>query len=213
MAELRAWNGGCLHVQLDQNFREMMDMYNNETYRFSDLHLFGCLAKKDGGAIFVKNVQKMEIKGKDTRIYKAYAFGSGGAINFECDRIDIGKCDLVLGNINITQNKAALNGGGIYWPNVRPIFEDTRMYDNKAGLYGHNNASYPVQAIKILDIKDKFSQVVKGGGAADTYMEYIKSNGTTAANAIDLRSVEMLTRNCSYPFPNHQANCTQYESL
>ena len=34
MEGLRAQNGGCLHVQLDQNFRELTDAYNKETYRF-----------------------------------------------------------------------------------------------------------------------------------------------------------------------------------
>ena len=56
MEGLRAQNGGCLHVQLDQNFRELRDAYNKETYRFEELDLYGCLAKKNGGAIFVKNI-------------------------------------------------------------------------------------------------------------------------------------------------------------
>ena len=155
----------------------------------------------------------MEIKGNQTVIYKAHAFGSGGAIHFECDKIDVGTCELVLGNINITKNTAALNGGGIHWPNVRPIFENTKMYDNKAGLYGHNNASYPVQIIKILSIKDDFRRVIEGKGAEDVYLNYIHSNGTDAASAMDLQNVEFMSRNCSYPFPNHHANCTEYEKL
>lgn len=133
----------------------------------------------------------MEITGRATRIYKAHAFGSGGAINFECDKTDIGTCVLVLGNINITRNTAALNGGGIFWPHARPVFENTRMYDNQAGQYGHNNASYPVQIVKVLSVTDEFARVVVGKGAEDIYMNYVNTTGANAAEAISLENVEL----------------------
>ena len=34
----------------------------------------------------------------------------------------------------------------------------------------------------------------------------------SASGAINMKNVEYQTRNCSYPFPNHQANCTEYEN-
>ena len=46
----------------------------------------------------IKNIRKLNI-GVESEFTNSYAFGSGGGINFECDKVDDGSCELVLGVI------------------------------------------------------------------------------------------------------------------
>jgi len=106
------------------------------------------MAKQNGGALFIRNIRKMKITG-ETSIVQSYAFGSGGGINYECNAFDVDTCLLELGAIHIENNTAKENGGGIYWPNTKPIFNNTFVQFNSAGLYGHNFASYPIQLVRL----------------------------------------------------------------
>lgn len=166
MAALQAEYGGCIHVELDQNFREQATIFNKEAYHFANLELWRCLSWLDGGAIQIRNVRRMEIVSEEdqpgdpssspspkvveagdsavaptngtndtsvvpqavaanntsapkevfrTSITEAYAFRSGGGINFVCDALDVDSCELRLGRMHVTDNAAKENGGGIYW--------------------------------------------------------------------------------------------------
>jgi hypothetical protein len=67
MQNLRATNGGGIHVEISQNFREMNDIYNVEPYVFSNLVLNKCKAKKNGGGFYIRNIKRMQIIGNETQ--------------------------------------------------------------------------------------------------------------------------------------------------
>jgi hypothetical protein len=67
MKNLRATNGGGIHVEISQNFREMNDIYNVEPYVFSNLVLSKCKAKKNGGGFYIRNIKRMQILGNETQ--------------------------------------------------------------------------------------------------------------------------------------------------
>ena len=80
--------------------------------------------------MFIRNIRKMKISSNSTVMSDSYAFGSGGDINYECDIIDVETCELELEEISIVNNTALFNGGGIYWPNKKPVFRNTTFEDN-----------------------------------------------------------------------------------
>jgi hypothetical protein len=114
MANLRAENGGCIYIELEQNLRELNNTFNSDPYYFNNLNLTSCVADNDGGAINIRNVRRIKLDGERTLLYNSYAFHSGGGINFDCDNYDIDDCQLELGPIRIINNTAKVNGGGIY---------------------------------------------------------------------------------------------------
>jgi len=95
MEGLKGEFGGCIFIELDQTTREQTTIYNQDYYKFEDINLDSCLSWVDGGAIYIKNVYKMKIFG-DSALTNSYAFGSGGGINFICDVLDTGSCELVM---------------------------------------------------------------------------------------------------------------------
>ena len=66
MRNLRGMNGGGIHVEISQNFREMNDIYNVQPYMFSNLTLYRCKAKINGGGFFIRNIKRMHILGDET---------------------------------------------------------------------------------------------------------------------------------------------------
>ena len=123
MTQLRAESGGCIYIELGQRLREFSHTFNAEYYNFTNLYLHSCVSRLDGGAINIKNVRKMYLGGEKTLLNSSYAFRSGGGINFECDILDKSDCQLKIGPVRIVGNTAIDNGGGIYWQQIKPIFD------------------------------------------------------------------------------------------
>lgn len=59
-------------------------------------------------------------------------------------------------------NIAKFNGGGIFWPNKKPVFDRTDITNNQAGLYGDNFASYPVTLVRFVSQVDVLNKIIEG---------------------------------------------------
>jgi len=83
MTRLRATYGGCMFVKVDQNFR--YQDFNKDPYKFSNVRLRGCIARKDGAGMYVDNVRDMQVSGPASEITQSRATGAGGGVFFNCD--------------------------------------------------------------------------------------------------------------------------------
>jgi hypothetical protein len=68
--------------------------------------------------------------------------GYGGGIYYTCDSTNNCEVNITSGN-NIASNYAENSGGGIYWDQVEPNFDDNNTFNsNEATLYGDDIASF-----------------------------------------------------------------------
>ena len=79
MVNHTAHDSGCIHVKLDEYYRQLG--FNSEPYNFNDLQVYNCYAWNTGGGFFIDNIRKMEIKNSSIRENWAVK-GSGGGIHY-----------------------------------------------------------------------------------------------------------------------------------
>lgn len=174
MTRLRATYGGCMFVKVDQNFR--YQDFNKDPYKFTNVRLHGCIARKDGAGMYVDNVRDMQVSGPASEITKSHAKGAGGGVFFHCayesKMKDAERCKLYFGAVNITRNTAH-EGGGLKW-SYKPEFVEARVYDNKARFYGNNFAAYATKMVRFTSqsVPGNEDKPIVGQQAEDHYKNY-----------------------------------------
>jgi hypothetical protein len=203
MEGLRAEYGGCLFVELEQNQRELKEMYNTEPYVFANLTIRNCISWEDGAGAFIRNIRHMRVASGS--IVGSYAFGSGGGIDYECDVKDLETCQLELGPMNISGNAAKENGGGIYWPDKKPQFDGTEVTNNTAGIYGNDFASFPITMVRLVSQVDAFNKIREGLGNFDIFNKYLNLDGQEAQGQITLKMAEYPVPGSNFFIPSIQS--------
>ncbi|CDW91246.1 UNKNOWN [Stylonychia lemnae] len=168
---IRSSEGGAIFI-IDSDLTKST---NYQKYRINNSTFQNCTAEI-GGAIYISNPESMIILNSQFIQNQAIQitdltnqvlnYGQGGAIYYTCNYYQL-DCFLKFEGINVfKQNKASIQGGGIYWDILEPQFNQNNFWfiENYANQYGDDIACFAQNLISISQ-QTYLNQMEKVGGS------------------------------------------------